>query len=75
MQYTAVMVDVCANETLDALAHTCNPQVVTFRFESGRYQLDAIDLDTFEQYTIHADNLMDAVVALGEQIGIDWEDI
>lgn len=67
--------DITANQTPDAMAMTCNLHVVTFKFESGRYQLDATDLDSFEQYTIHADNLMTAVVALGEQIGVDWEDI
>ena len=68
-------VDITANQTLDAMAVVCNVQVVTYKFESGGYTLEAIDLESFEQYTIHADNLMDAVVALGEQIGIDWEDI
>ena len=69
------MVDVCANQTLDAVAVVCNVQVVTYKFESGGYTLEAIDLETFEQYIIRADELMQAVVALGEQIGIDWEDI
>lgn len=67
--------DVCANQTLDAMAVVCNIQVVTYKFESGGYTLEAIDLKTFEQHTIHADNLMTAVVKLGELIGVEWEDI
>ncbi|MCH8824195.1 MAG: hypothetical protein IH984_11895 [Planctomycetes bacterium] len=45
------------------------------KFESGGYTLEAIDLENFEQFTIHAAELMDAVVALGEQLGLDWGDI
>jgi len=68
-------IDICANQTLDAMTMVCNVHVVIYKFESGGYTLEAIDLETFEQYTVHADELMDAVVALGEQIGVDWEDI
>ena len=68
-------IDVCANETLDSMAVVCNVQVVTYKFESGGYQLEAIDLESFEQFTIHADELMTAVVKLGELLGVDWEDI
>lgn len=68
-----IEVDVCANETLDAMAVVCNVQVITYRFETGGYQLDAIDLENFEQYTVHTDNLMDAVIELGKLLGVDWE--
>ena len=69
------MPDITANQTLDAMAVVCNVQVVTYKFESGGYTLEAIDLDSFEQYTIHADELMDAVIELGKLLGVDWEDI
>lgn len=66
------MVDVCANQTLDAMA--CHLHFVAYKLEDG-YTLEAIDLETFEQYTVHADELMTAVVKLGEQIGVEWADI
>ena len=59
-------IDITANQTLDAMAVVCNVQVVTSKFESGGYTLEAIDLESLEQYTIHADNLMDAVIELGK---------
>ena len=68
-------IDITANQTLDTMAMVCNVHIVTFKYESGGYQLDAIDLESFEQYTIHADNLMDAVIELGKLLGVDWEDI
>lgn len=68
-------IDITANQTIDAMAVVCNCHIVTFKFESGGYTLEAIDLESFEQYTIHADELMTAVVKLGELLGVDWEDI
>lgn len=66
--------DICANETLDAMALVCNVHVVTYKGDSG-YTLEAIDLESSEQFTINSDNLMDAVIELGKQLGVDWEDI
>ena len=37
--------------------------------------LEAIDLENFEQFTMQADNLMDAVIELGKLLGVDFEDI
>ena len=68
-------IDITANNTLDAVAVVCNVQVVTYKFESGGYTLEAIDLENSEQFTIHADNLMDAVIELGKLLGVDWEGI
>jgi len=58
------MPDITSNQTIDAMAVVCNCHVVTYIGDSG-YTLEAIDLETFEQYTIHACNLMDAVMELG----------
>lgn len=64
--------DITANQTLDCMASVCNLYVHTKRYESGRYSLEATDLETLEQYIVNVDNLLDAVIALGEQIGVDW---
>lgn len=59
-------IDITANQTLDAMVVVCNVQVVTYKFESGGYTLEAVDLETFEQFTIHTDTLMDTVIELGK---------
>ncbi len=66
--------DTTANQTLGAMALVCNCHVVTYKGDKG-YTLEAIDLDNFHQIIIHADELMDAVMALAKQLGVDWEDI
>ncbi len=70
------MPDICANESLDAIAKVCNLHVVTYRFESGGYPVVAIALgNNLEQFTIDCDDLMTAVIKIGEWQGIDWSDI
>ncbi|MCH8823611.1 MAG: hypothetical protein IH984_08905 [Planctomycetes bacterium] len=49
------------------MALVCNVHIVAYKGECG-YTLEAIDLETFEHFTIHADNLMDAVIELGKLI-------
>ncbi|MCH8823126.1 MAG: hypothetical protein IH984_06410 [Planctomycetes bacterium] len=37
--------------------------------------LEAIDLENFEQFTMQADNLIDAVMELAKLLGVDWADM
>lgn len=63
-------IDITAIQTLDAMALVCNTHVVTYKGDSG-YTLEAIDLENFHQITIHAEELMDAVMELAKQLGAD----
>ena len=63
--------------TLDAMCSICKVHCATWRSEDadadGYWTFDACD--NFGQWWIvHHDDLLEAVVLLGEMLGVDWED-
>lgn len=69
--------DICANQTLDAMAVVCNGHVATCTgiSDDTGFTLVCLDDKIGEVNIVHADTLMDAVVGLSERLGIDWADI
>lgn len=63
------MPDVCAIETLDALAAVGGVYVATYVGEGDDtgFTLVCLDDETSEVTIVHVDTLMDAVVELGER--------
>ena len=68
------MPDAATNEILGAMALVCGIDLATYVGADG-YTLEAIDPETGEQFTVTADNLMNATCELGWLLGVDWEDI
>ena len=66
-----------ACETLDAMCSICRVHCATWRTDEAGgddyWTLDAWD-DFGERWLVHHDDLLDAVVLLGEMLGVDWED-
>ncbi len=66
-----------ACETLDAMCSVCGVHCATWRTDDadadGYWTLDACD-DAGERWLVHSDDLLDAVVLLGDMLGVDWED-
>ena len=66
-----------ACETLDAMCSVCEVHCATWRTEDadadGNWTLDACD-DFGQRWIVHHDDLLKAVVLLGEMMGVDWED-
>ncbi len=66
-----------ACETLDAMCSVCKVHCATWRTEDGDsdgcWTLDARD-DFGQRWLVHHDDLLKAVVLLGEMLGVEWED-
>ena len=67
-----------ACETLDTMCSICKVHCATWRSEDGgggdgQWTLDACDA-CGQLWLVHHDNLLAAVVLLGEMLGVDWED-
>ncbi len=64
-----------ACETLDAMCSVCKVHCATWRTEDadGYWTLDACD-DFGQRWLFHHDDLLNAVVLLGEMLGVDLED-
>ena len=63
--------------TLDAMCSVCKVHCATWWGEDtdgdGYWTLDACD-DFGQRWLVHHDDLLAAVVLLGEMLGVDWED-
>ena len=66
-----------ACETLDAMCSVCRVHCATWRAEDNSgddyWTLDACDAFG-QRLLIHHDDLLKAVVLLGEMLGVEWED-
>ncbi len=66
-----------ACETLDAMCSVCKVHCATWRTKDtdsgGYWTLDAWD-ESGERWIVHHDDLLKAVVVLGEMLGVEWED-
>ena len=66
-----------ACETLDAMCSVCEVGCATWRTEDadadGYWSLDACDA-VYQRWLVHHDDLLKAVVLLGEMLGVEWED-
>ena len=66
-----------ACETLDVMCSVCEVCYATGRTEDddgdGHWTLDACD-DFGQRWTVHHDDPLNAVVLLGDMLGVDWED-
>ncbi len=60
--------------TLDAMCSVCKVHCATWRTVvtngGGYWTLDAFG----QRWLVHHDDLLEAVVLLGEMLGVDWED-
>ena len=67
----------CACETLDAMCSTCKVHRATWRSDDadadGYWTLDAWE-KSGQRWIIQHDDLLAAVVLLGEMLGVEWED-
>ncbi len=66
-----------ACETLDAMCSVCRVHCATWRTEDadaeGYWTLDAGEASG-QRWIVHHDDLLEAVVLLGEMLGVEWED-
>ncbi len=66
-----------ACETLDAMCSICKVCCATWRTEDGGgdgyWTIDAWD-ESRQRWLVHHDDLLAAVVLLGEMLGVEWED-
>ncbi len=66
-----------ACETLDAMCSVCKVHCATRRSEDGDsdgcWTLDVCDAFG-QRWLVHHDDLLAAVVLLGEMLGVEWED-
>ncbi len=66
-----------ACETLDAMCSVCKVHCATWRTQDAdtddSWTLDAYDAFG-QRWLVHYDDLLEAVVLLGEMLGVEWED-